>query len=241
MKRLAVAVTAIAMVATPLAEIGSTVRVTLAHLVVGGLFVITLLSARSAWAPKAFIACAVIIGIGFVVEVIGSRTGFPFGEYDYTSRLVPQVVGVPLVVAFAWCAMALPAREVAVAICGVTAPRIVRLAVGAVALTAWDVFLDPHMVMEGYWVWPDGGQFFGIPLTNYLGWLGVSAVLMVVLDLLLPPQGVQRTPVVQYVAVAAMETIGFVFFFGEPLVGVWGAVTMGALGVIAVRRCVRVA
>ena len=190
---------------------------------------------------RSFIACAVIIGIGFVVEVIGSRTGFPFGEYDYTSRLVPQVVGVPLVVAFAWCAMALPAREVAVAICGVATPRIVRLAVGAVALTAWDVFLDPHMVMEGYWVWPDGGQFFGIPLTNFLGWLGVSAVLMVVLDMMLTPQGVQRTPVVQYVAVAAMETIGFVFFFGDPLVGVWGAVTMGALGVIAVRRCPRVA
>ena len=109
------------------------------------------------------------------------------------------------------------------------------------ALMAWDVFLDPHLVMEGYWVWPDGGQFFGIPLTNYLGWLGVSAVLMVVLDMLLPPQGVQRTPVVQYVAVAAMETIGFVFFFGDLLVGVWGAVTMGALGVIAVRRCARVA
>ena len=87
MKRLAVAVTAIAMVATPLAEIGSTVRVTLAHLVVGGLFVITFLSARSAWGQRAFIAGAVIIGIGFVVEVIGSRTGFPFGEYDYTSKI----------------------------------------------------------------------------------------------------------------------------------------------------------
>jgi hypothetical protein len=45
---------------------------------------------------------------------------------------------------------------------------------------------------------------------------------------------------VQYVAVALMETIGFVFFFGEPAVGLWGAVTMGTLGVLALKRSVRV-
>jgi putative membrane protein len=153
MKRLAIAVTAIAMVATPLADIGSSLRVTLAHLVVGGLFVITLLSARSVWGQRAFVASAVIVGIGFGVEIVGSRTGFPFGSYDYTSLLAPQIANVPVVVAFAWCAMALPAREVAGAICGERAPRVARVIVGAVALTAWDVFLDPHMVMEGYWVW----------------------------------------------------------------------------------------
>jgi len=240
MKRLAVGVTAIAMIATPLASIGSSLRVSLAHVVVGGLFVVTLLSAHSVWGRRAVVASAIIIGIGFLVEVVGSSTGFPFGSYDYTSRLVPQVAGVPLVVAFAWCAMALPAREVAVAILGQKATRSARVVGGAVALTAWDVFLDPHMVMEGYWVWPDGGEFFGIPLTNYLGWLGVSAVLMVVLEVALPPRGAQHTPVVQYVAVALMETIGFVFFFGEPAVGLWGAVTMGTLGVLALKRSVRV-
>jgi putative membrane protein len=239
MKRLAIAVTAIAMVATPLADIGSSLRVTLAHLVVGGLFVITLLSARSVWGQRAFVASAVIVGIGFGVEIVGSRTGFPFGSYDYTSLLAPQIANVPVVVAFAWCAMALPAREVAGAICGERAPGAARVIVGAVALTAWDVFLDPHMVMEGYWVWPEGGSFFGIPLSNYLGWLGVSALLMVVLEVALPPRGTQRTPVVQYVAVAAMETIGFVFFFGDPAVGLWGALTMGMLGVLALMRSTR--
>ena len=63
---------------------------------------------------------------------------------------------------------------------------------------------------------------------------------MVVLEVALPPRGAQRTPVVQYVAVALMETIGFVFFFGEPAVGLWGAVTMGTLGVLALKRSARV-
>jgi uncharacterized membrane protein len=239
MKRLAIVVTALAMVATPLVDIGSSARVTLAHLVVGGLFVITFVVARSVWGRRAILASASVVAIGFVVEVLGSRTGFPFGEYDYTTRLGPQIANVPVVVAFAWCAMALPAREVASAICGSRASRSARIVAGAVALTFWDVFLDPHMVMEGYWVWPEGGSFFGIPLSNYLGWLGVSAVLMGVLEVLLPPRRVQRTPVVQYVAVAVMETIGFVFFFGDPLVGLWGAVTMGSLGVYALTRTTR--
>ena len=85
MKRLAIAVTAIAMVATPLADIGSSLRVTLAHLVVGGLFVITLLSARSVWGQRAFVASAVIVGIGFGVEIVGSRTGFPFDSWSTLS------------------------------------------------------------------------------------------------------------------------------------------------------------
>ena len=239
MKRVAVTVTALAMVGTPLVDIGSSARVTLAHLVVGGLFAITFVVARSVWGSRAILASAAVVAMGFVVEVVGSRTGFPFGDYDYTTRLVPQIANVPVIVALAWCAMALPAREVAAAICGSSSSRMARIIVGAVALTFWDVFLDPHMVMEGYWVWPDGGTFFGIPLSNYLGWLGVSALLMVVLEVLLPPRGVQRTPVVQYVAVAVMETIGFVFFFGEPLVGLWGALTMGSLGILALTRTPR--
>ena len=32
-----------------------------------------------------------------------------------------------------------------------------RIALGAAALTAWDLFLDPQMTAEGYWRWDRGG------------------------------------------------------------------------------------
>lgn len=240
MKRIAIFVTAVAMVATPLAEVGSTLRVTLANVVVCGLFLISFLSARAGWGNRAYRAAGLVVACGLAVEIVGSRSGFPFGSYDYTDLLDPHVAGVPVAVALAWFAMALPAREVARSITGASSPAIVRIGVGAVALTAWDVFLDPHMVMEGYWVWPNGGDYFGIPLTNYLGWLLVSAVMMVIFELVLPPKAPQRTPVVQYVAVAAMETMGFLFFFGEPWVALWGAATMGSLGLVALGRLNRV-
>ena len=58
---------------------------------------------------------------------------------------------------------------------------------GAVALTAWDLFLDPQMTAERYWRWERPGSYRGIPLSNYAGWLVTSAGMMVALERLLPP------------------------------------------------------
>ena len=48
--------------------------------------------------------------------------------------------------------------------------RVARVALAASALTAWDVFLDPRMAREGYWTWPGGGRYEGIPASNFAGW-----------------------------------------------------------------------
>ena len=84
------------------------------------------------------------------------RPGFPFGRYGYTGALRPQVAGVPAIVPLAWFAMALPAREAAHAALGPRSNPATRIVLGAAALTAWDLFLDPQMVGEGYWGWAAG-------------------------------------------------------------------------------------
>ena len=105
------------------------------------------------------------------------HTGRPFGAYSYTGRLGPRVGGVPLLAAAAWALMARPAW---IAAGWVARRRAARVALAAGALTAWDVFLDPRMAREGYWIWPDGGAYEGVPASNFLGWwvtgLGVFAV-----------------------------------------------------------------
>jgi uncharacterized membrane protein len=40
----------------------------------------------------------------------------------------------------------------------------------ALMMTAWDLPMDPAMVEEGYWVWKEGGAFFGVPFQNFVGW-----------------------------------------------------------------------
>jgi uncharacterized membrane protein len=110
--------------------------------------------------------------LGFAAELAGVATGRPFGHYAYSSLLGRRLGGVPLAAAAAWAMMARPSWVVAGL---VTRRRAARVGLAAGALTAWDVFLDPRMAREGYWSWPGGGRYEGIPASNFLGWLVTSA------------------------------------------------------------------
>ncbi|MEI9965944.1 MAG: carotenoid biosynthesis protein [Caulobacteraceae bacterium] len=43
--------------------------------------------------------------------------------------------------------------------------------VAALAMTGWDMVMDPPMVAAGAWVWEQGGPYFGVPRQNYFGWV----------------------------------------------------------------------
>ena len=34
-----------------------------------------------------------------------------------------------------------------------------------------DAVIDPGAAALGFWVWPGGGAYYGVPLSNYAGWL----------------------------------------------------------------------
>jgi uncharacterized membrane protein len=47
--------------------------------------------------------------------------------------------------------------------------------VAAFVMTQWDVVIDPpEATISKAWIWHDGGAHFGVPLSNYLGWLLTS-------------------------------------------------------------------
>ena len=185
-------------------------------------------------------------GGGLVAEAVGLATGVPFGDYAYTGTLGPEVLGVPLVVPLAWAMMAWPALVVGRALAG---RGVTVVAVGALALAAWDLFLDPQMVGAGHWVWraPDPGLPLvgGIPLTNYLGWLLVSVLVIGGLHLALragnrPEPGtdpVSAPASALYLWVYASSILAHVVFFGLPGSALVGGVLMGLVAVpFAVNR-----
>lgn len=193
--------------------------------------------AADAWgARRAVAAFGAAALTGYAVEVIGVLTGFPFGAYSYSDVLWPQVGGVPMVVALAWGGMGLAAYAVAAAI----APGggWARVCVGAGALTAWDLFLDPQMVRSGLWTWAQDGFYRGIPLSNFAGWLLVSALVMLVVGRVCGDDGPGRGLLVLYTVMAVMETVAFAAVFEPPdlLVAVAGGITMGAFAAPAWRR-----
>ncbi len=230
-------VTAAAMIATPLCAQGGRARRVLSTVVVAGSFATTLANTADRWGwRRAGVAAAATTVATTAVERVGSTTGWPFGRYHYTGQLRPTIGGVPAIVPMAWFALGVPAREVASA---VTRRPSARIAVGAAALTAWDTFLDPQMVGEGYWKWQRAGRYRGIPLSNYAGWLGTSAALMTVFEALLPVRDRPSAPLVgEYSFMAVMETLGFAAFFRDRTVAAVGGAAMlpfaaAALGKLA--------
>jgi uncharacterized membrane protein len=132
--------------------------------VVGLMLGVSALEARAAGQALPMAAAG---AVGFSAELVGVATGRPFGHYRYSARLGPRVAGVPLLAAAAWAMLARPAWVTAGLI---SRRRVPRVALAAGALTAWDVFLDPRMVREGYWSWPGGGRYEGVPASNFAGW-----------------------------------------------------------------------
>jgi uncharacterized membrane protein len=190
--------------------------------------------------------CASAAAVGFAAEVAGVASGRPFGHYTYSGKLGPRVAGVPLLAAAAWTMMARPAWVVA----GLTTRRrATRVPVAAAALAAWDVFLDPRMVREGYWSWPGtqsasrtgtggGWRFEDVPASNFAGWLGVAGAIFAVWAVLDPDDDPVRDgdgALALYTWTWIGETVANVAFWGRPRVALAGGAAMGGPALAALR------
>lgn len=229
------------MIATPLLPQGGRARRVLSTVVVVGSFTTTAANAVRRWGARDTALAGTATAVGTtIVERIGTATGVPFGRYGYTSALQPQIAHVPAIVPLAWFALGLPARETAHAALGDRSTPATRIAVGAAALTAWDLFLDPQMVGEGYWRWMKHGVYRGIPLSNYVGWFITGLGVMALLEAALPPSDraddADGALVGEYAYMGVMETIGFARYFRDPVVAVVGGVAMIPIAAVAVAR-----
>jgi uncharacterized membrane protein len=184
-------------------------------------------------------AALVLVGTatlgGFAVEAIGVHTGFPFGTYDYSGQLGPKLLGVPLIIPLAWTWMAWPAWLAAVRI---ARNRVLRIALAAAGLAAWDLFLDPQMVAAGYWTWrsptPALPGVPGVPIGNYLGWLGFAILLMTALALaggrkIDEPLPGDAPILALWLWTYASSVLAHAVFLGLPASAAWGGVLMGAV------------
>ena len=188
----------------------------------------------ASWGAQETLRVAAILApAAWLIEWVGSRTGFPFGAYHYTALLRPQLAGVPLIIPLAWLMMLPVAWAVADLIVGgaqvAAGERRVRwrfVFVSALAFTAWDLFLDPQMVAWGYWEWERPGVYFGIPLTNYLGWFVCAALLTL---LVRPAYNPSLPLLVIYIITWALQSIGLAVFWGMPGPALAGFIGMGVI------------
>ena len=171
-------------------------------------------------------------GVGFGVEAVGVATGFPFGDYAYGDSLGSTLLDVPVVIPAAWVMMAYPALVVARRL---ASGRPGQVLVGAWALASWDLFLDPQMTDAGHWRWAHHSPHLpgipDVPVTNFVGWLLVSIVLMLLLSALPRRRADDSAPITLWVWTWLSSTLAFAVFFDNGWVAVWGGVAMALVGV----------
>jgi putative membrane protein len=132
----------------------------------------------------AFAAC--VWPVAWVAEFASTRVGIPFGLYHYTEATRGQelyVANVPFFDSLSFVFLAYAALCVARLVLRGGAAARPRLAVAAgVLMMLLDVVIDPLAVRGDRWFlgrifyYPDGGAYFGVPLSNFLGWIAVGAV-----------------------------------------------------------------
>lgn len=118
----------------------------------------------------------VCLAVGSFFESLSLRTGFPFGHYRFTDVMGPKVMQLPLLLALAYVGVGYTAWVVAALTVGARATSRAGIfivpCVAATAMTAWDLAMDPVWThIDRAWVWRDGGGWFGVPFSNYCGWL----------------------------------------------------------------------
>ena len=183
-------------------------------------------------------------------ELAGTATGLPFGPYGYSSLLGYKIAGlVPFNIPTSWfymlvatlgiCGRILPATDDA-------SSRWWWALVAGVVLTAWDVSMDPAMVKTAHWMWfiPDlstasplarllgSPLFYGMPLTNWLGWLLTGILVARAMLALVPPSvwaarvAPERFPLVLY-AVNGLLPLAICFAQDMVPAGILGTLAMG--------------
>jgi len=123
-----------------------------------------------------------LIAYTYAIELVGVATGWPYGSFEYVVDLGPMLAGVPVALPVFFVPLVANAYLLCLLLLG---PRAsdgrLRLLTVIAAVVAMDVVLDPGAVALGFWSF-GGGSFYGVPLSNYAGWVVSATVAVVTLD-----------------------------------------------------------
>jgi putative membrane protein len=196
-------------------------------------------------------------GIAFLSEFSATRVGLPYGYYEYieTTRDVELwIFNVPFFDSLSYTFMAYAAYTMALLVympvirrgmdihlvethCGRQSLPVAVLTV--VFFVVLDIVVDPVAVRGSRWFlgqifwYPDGGLYFGVPLSNFAGWAIVGTTIIILfqrIDVALVQRGWMRETGVRHVPAKALWgpalyyllvlfNITITFAIGEALLG----------------------
>jgi putative membrane protein len=121
---------------------------------------------------KSFSIRLAMVGIvGYLIEILGVKTGLIFGNYQYEGALGIKMANVPPLIGLNWILMIYSSITV------LQQFRIKNTAlvivIGAICITLLDLLIEPVAIELNFWSWQNNI----VPLQNYIGWF-ITALLL---------------------------------------------------------------
>lgn len=144
--------------------------------------------------------------MAWLSEFSSIHTGIPFGSYYYVEHTLDQelwVMGVPLMDSMSFVFLAYASYTMALAVLSPVLLRrgtvyiletrriresLAARVLGAVFFVYLDIIIDPVALRGERWFlgriygYPEEGVYFGVPISNFVGWLVVGFLLIYVLQ-----------------------------------------------------------
>lgn len=191
-------------------------------LVTLAIFLFTLWHAFFNFGPRnALIFLAIALIISFGSEFIGVNIANNFtGYYRYSDLLGPKIFGIPFLVIFMWIAIIYIAYHVSEHITNFRFTErtsfLNRFWVSfwcailtSLALVAWDFALEPLAVAMGWWEWLLPGEYFGIPMSNFTGWIIISFLIVFLYKLFFEKEKLTEDGAFEYAPLIGYALLGF--------------------------------
>lgn len=145
-----------------------------------------------------FIVSGAIALAGYLIEVLGVKTGVIFGEYSYLTTLGFKVADVPLLIGINWIILVIGTSEVSARVFKGFAAR---ATFAAMLMMLMDVLIEPVAIAYQYWEWEDSQ----VPIQNYMAWFAVALVFQLVYNKMIPNT---KNSVAIYLIIAQMLYFG---------------------------------
>ena len=230
-----------------------------------GMLLVVFFAAAHAWYALGPRNAATFFGLSVLltwwIEQFGVVSGLVFGRYHYTSS--GFLIGdVPIEIPLLWFGLLYLGYTLANAIGGHVRgvwqgwPELAWLSLlGAAVVTARDAVIEPILARPGVlnrpWVWEEAGEYFGVPVQNFVGWMFTAFVIYIIYRSLervhalrplgRPTHSFMLLPVMFYVGLMVVDLMNAnipselpiiaLFAMGVPaLIAAWNIVVGSAVG-----------
>lgn len=137
---------------------------------------VLVLAFQKKWTRKFVYYLLGVYLVGYLVELLGVSTGFPFGDFEYGSSLGVRLWCVPLLIGLNWVILiyctGVISRKIPVV-------KVGKAMIGAFLVVLMEIAIEPAAVHYEFWTW--GGQ--EIPIWNYVAWFVISFGMLIVFHL----------------------------------------------------------